>query len=829
MTPDLDLNDDGVCDMVVGAAGSGSGLGKLYVVYGTLVTYPQDLARGQAAIQAETAANENPVITNDSILGTSYLDTRGPVPKISGSLPAPTPSNPNPESWYTFTTLGDGSPSNQIVVSPVAQPTQTTTLTPQSGVLQGPLQTQQVFATGSEPNSVAVGDFNGDGKLDLAVVNYGSNTVSVFLGNGNGTYQAPQTYATGNGPRSVAVGDFNGDGKADLVVTNYGQGLPVRNPGDTVSVLLGNGNGTFQPQQTFATGSYPISVAVGDFNGDGKLDLAVVNSGSNTLSVLLNTTTVGATTVSFAPQQTFAAGSVPVSVAVGDFNGDGKADLAVGSANSRAVSVFLGNGNGTFQPRQTFATGIDPYAIAVADFNGDGKVDLAVANYGFNTVSVFLGNGDGTFLPQQTFATGSDPYAIAVADFNGDGKSDLAVANEGSNTVSVLLGNGDGTFQPQQTFATGSEPTSLAVGDFNGDGKTDLAIANSGSNTVSILLQGYQIVATDVQFQTQQTFATGASPESVVVGDFNGDGNADLAVTNYGSNTLSILLGNGNGTFMPEQTFATGSGPGSIAVGDFNGDGIEDLAVANRNSNTVSVFLGNGNGTFQPQQTFATGSYPWSIAVGDFNGDGKEDLAVANYNSETLSILLGNGNGTFQTQQTVYTGDDPISVVVGDFNGDGEADLAVANYASNDLSVLLNLTPIGATSLNFQTQTFATGSYPISVAVGDFNDDGKVDLAVANYQSSNVSVLLNTTTTGGTIASFQTQQTIATGYFPTSVVVGDFNGDGKADLAVVDSNSNTLSLSNNLSLLLGNGNGSFQTQQTAGLVKRAHGVSRRRF
>ena len=279
--------------------------------------------------------------------------------------------------------------------------------------------------------------------------------------------------------------------------------------------------------------------------------------------------------------------------------------------------------------------GTDPDAIVAGDFNGDGRTDLAVANYGSNDVSVLLGNGDGTFQTQVTYAVGTGPDAIVAGDFNGDGRTDLAVANYGSNDVSVLLGNGDGTFQPQVTYAVGTEPDALVAGDFNGDGRTDLAVANYGSNDVSVLLGNG-----DGTFQPQVTYAVGTGPVALVAGDFNGDGRTDLAVANYGSNDVSVLLGNGDGTFQTQVTYAVGSEPDALVAGDFNGDGRTDLAVANVGDNDVSVLLGNGDGTFQPQVTYAVGTEPDALVAGDFNGDGRTDLAVANYGSNDVSVLL---------------------------------------------------------------------------------------------------------------------------------------------------------------------------------------------
>src|SRR5216684_1815090 len=247
-----------------------------------------------------------------------------------------------------------------------------------------------------------------------------------------------------------------------------------------------------------------------------------------------------------------------------------------------------------------------------------------------------------SFVARRDFTAGYDPIFVAVGDFNGDGVPDLVVANEGSNNVSVLLGNGQGAFQAAQNFAAGTNPQSVAVGDFNGDGKLDLAVANEGSGDVSVLLGNG-----DGTFQTAVAIATGTNPQSVAVGDFNGDGNLDLAVANGGDfssgagSNVTVLLGNGDGTFQTARAFAVDDIPQSVAVGDFNGDGKLDLAVANLRSGDVSVLLGNGDGTFQGAVNYAAAGAS-SIAVGDFNGDGKLDLAVA---SGSVSVLLGNGDG----------------------------------------------------------------------------------------------------------------------------------------------------------------------------------------
>ena len=293
------------------------------------------------------------------------------------------------------------------------------------------------------------------------------------------------------------------------------------------------------------------------------------------------------------------------------------------------------------------------------------------------------------------------------------------------------------TFDAAVNYGVGTSPRSVTTGDFNNDGNIDLAVANYNSSNVSILLGNG-----NGTFQAAVNYGTGANPRSVTTGDFNNDGNIDLAIANSNfAGNVSVLLGNGDGTFQAAVNYGAGTLPYSITAGDFNNDGNTDLAVANNFGGIVSILLGNGDGTFQAAVNYGAGLFPYSITTGDFNNDGNADLAVDNNGGSNVSVLLGNGNGTFQAAVNFGAGTAPYSVITGDFNNDGNTDLAVANNGGNDVSVLL-----GNGNGTFQAAlNYGAGTGPYSVITGDFDNDGDTDLAVANNGSNNVSILLNTT------------------------------------------------------------------------------------
>jgi hypothetical protein len=358
-------------------------------------------------------------------------------------------------------------------------------------------------------------------------------------------------------PRAVTVADLNNDGAPDIVVVNQGQFFTSESS-VSVSVLLGNGDGSFQPAVT----------------------TDVLNTG------------------------------IALSVVVGDFNGDGLPDVALATGASTthpAVEVLLGNGDGSFQEDHlVLSVGQNPFSVAVGDFDGNGALDLVTANSGSGTVSLLLGNGDGSFQPRIDLVVGAAPRAVAVGDFNGDGLLDLVTAQQLSDTVSVLLGNGDGTFAPPLVFAASGEdftPSSLAVGDVNGDGRADLVInslfvLDGDGSQLGVLLGNGDGTFQDPILETPQN-----GEGDLALGDFNNDGLTDAAVTDSRLGAppghLALFIGNGDGTFQFPQAFPTGGNdPLGVAAGDLNGDGLVDLVVTNfffntTGPSTVGVLLNN--------------------------------------------------------------------------------------------------------------------------------------------------------------------------------------------------------------------------------------------
>jgi hypothetical protein len=542
-------------------------------------------------------------------------------------------------------------------------------------------------------------------------------------GTPSGGLGAQQPFATGSGPFALAPGDFNSDGRPDLVVANDSD--------NTVSILLnttapGAPTPSFAPAQDFATDPDPISVVVGDFNLDGKPDLAIVEQGSGLVSIRLNTTAPGAATATFAPGQDFSTGLGPVSAAVADFNGDGEPDLAIANQFSSSVSVLVnttpaGADTATFAAKRNFATGAFPNSVAVGDFNGDGMPDLAVADVGSNKVSVLLnatalGSVTPSLAPRKDFGTDSAPNAVAVGDLNGDGMPDLAVTNFFSNSVSVLLntaaaGASTPAFAAKQDFATGSFADAVAIGDFNADAVPDLVIANSNANSVSLLENTTAPGAPVPSFAASQDFTTGAEPAALALADFNGDGEADVAVANFSSNTISVLP-NAAG---PAVTIARATAVGLIldddspaAIVPASGDNQTAILGATfADPLAVRVFNANGHAVQGVTVTFAA---PFGGAGGTFSGGASSVTAITDANglasagAFASSATAGGFTVTAQAAGLATTVDFHLAIIYGI---DTSADPSKAKRSGSTIAEKVEITDaagndVGALGLQVQ-------------------------------------------------------------------------------------------------------------------------------
>ncbi len=818
-----DVNQDGILDLVVTDA-LGSGVHRL-------------LGRGDGTFHAAVGYSTGPASPSDVALA----DVNG-----DGNLDVIT-SNQNPGSLSVLLGFGNGTFQNSLN-----------------------------FPAGPGASSVAVADFNARGLLDLVTANPGNETVSALRGNGNGTFQNPVAYRAGpfagSQPAAVMVGDFNGDGFPDLAVTN--------SRANVVAVLLNQPEATYfqvgAPDTAVAGSSFPITVAAlnplgnvaSDYRGTVRFastdtaatlpsnyTFTAADQGVHTFMVILRT--AGNRTVTATDLMTSAiAGTATVMVtpaAASSLLVTGyPSPRAAGEVDTFTVSARDPFGNlasdyrGTVRVTSTDAQAILPrsYTFTVAD-NGShifgavlrtaGTQALtatdttsgtitgtqagivvnagAVDHFSLNapavvsdgtafSVSVTARDAFNNATPQYRGTirfSSSDPRAVLPANYtfeagdNGTHAFAATLRTVGSQTVvaqdtTTVTITGTATimvnpilFYPGGSYSVGSGPHPVATGDFNGDGKLDLVTAGWWDNSISVLLGNG-----DGSFGARRDHPTGANPHFLKVADVNHDGNLDVVVTNFSGNSISVLLGNGDGTFRAKEDFPAGPGPTNLALGDLNGDGYPDVVVTNRDAGTVSILLGRGDGTFQPAITLHDRTGVSAPILADLDGDGHLDLVLGNGFSDIIEVLRGNGDGTFQTPTNYITGAGPGGGVLADLTGNGHLDLLLTHETTNQISILL-----GNGDGTFQpARNMAAGSSgPLDIEVADYNGDGIPDFAATNTSGNNVTVFL-----GRGDGTFQSPLSFPVGSLPVELAAGDFNGDGHPDLAVASFNASSVSI-----------------------------------
>ncbi|CAF1487942.1 unnamed protein product, partial [Rotaria sordida] len=668
----------------------------------------------------------------------------------------------------------------------------------------GTFRTQVTYSTGSgaSPYDAVVTDFNQDNYYDIVVTNGASNEVAILFGDGNGNFEFTQAYSTGlnSGPYGIAVEDLNNDKQLEIVVVLWGT--------DNVGVLTQYYAANFAKQAINPTGSalHPHSIAVGDFNRDNRSDIVVVNSGTDNLGIRL-----GSSNGTFGPNMMYsiATNAYPQYVITVDINKDKDLDIVVVNSRNSSISVIMGYGNGSFVAQTMYSTGVEsrPYAIAVGDFNNDYQQDLVIANSGTDNIGIFFGHNYASFQDQKTYSNKDcfTPNDVVVGHFNNDNYLDIAVVCGNSNNLAILLGYDDGCFADMITYSTGSNsyPNSLAIGDFNNDDQMDIVVVNYAANNIGLFLNyGNGSFANMITYST----GDGSTPRSAAVGDLNNDNLTDIVAVNSGHNSIGIIIGYGNGNFDKMITYSTGkfSNPYAAAISDLNNDGRLDIAVVNVEINEVCIFIGYGNVSFAILASYSTGyrSNPCWIIINDFNNDNRSDIATANFNSNYIGILLGYGNGSYASVVTYFSGDNssPECVSADDFNNDNILDIAVANSYSNNIVVLFGVGD--GTFLLGKAYSTGTGSVPISLAIGDFDNDARLDIVVANFQSNNIGIFLGYSHEPfGDITNYPTGD----GSQPHSVAVADFNKDGYSDIVVTNYGTD------NIGIFLGFGKRIFST------------------
>lgn len=625
------------------------------------------------------------------------------------------------------------------------------------------------------PRSLKIKDLDHDGHLDVVTANKASGTVAVLRNNGDGSLKAPVYYQTGQQPGHVVLEDLNGDSHLDIITANEGSG--------DISVFLGRGDGTFQGQKSYAAGSVPGGLAIGDFNRDGRPDLAVTNTswGSNEVSILFGRGdgTFGTRVVNQV------SGTRPRTIKEGDYNNDGIPDLAVLYQSSfgwwgitHAIDLLLGKGDGTFLTTKSAVNGGKPIEDFISDdLSRDGVLDIVIFDSNSGETSVFINNGNGRFTQNQLFGAS---WPAVSGDINNDGRTDLLC------NLTPWLGQGNGTFEKGGSSVGEKYVLALDLGDIDGDGIMDIVAVEDGLKLSVILGTGGGSFQGETVVHESEMYAG----VNLATGDFNGDGNQDVAVSEYSKSEdksrIVLYWGSGYNTFSKGTIIETYYSGTKIFAADLNGDGKTDIAHYVGNKYEVTVFLNNGDGSFQGALKYSIESNRSDIKLEDVNGDGYPDIindvqiGMWGTSSYGVSIHAGNGDGTFRHFQTLPFGEREgnwaVHSQIGDLNNDGHPDLAVGFshylHGAEPLKIYLNNgNGFDADAANVTDISINGGRF-----AGDFNNDGNIDLVVTDGTLS-----LYSGNGDGTFSSAVRYGTEPEAY---NSIVRDFNLDGRLDLAV---------------------------------------------
>jgi hypothetical protein len=700
------------------------------------------------------------------------------------------------------------------------------------------------YMVGSRPVFILNADLNNDGHSDLITSDLDKHEFYVLLGTGELSFHSITTYPTGELPLWGTVRDLNNDGYLDMATANEGA--------NTITVYqnTGSGEGTFDSRKDYKIGDIPRSIASGDFNSDGWLDLASVSSNDNKLWINLNKKTE---TISFKEASNLTTDGAPVGIISGDVNLDGKDDIIIihVSANisinktkfPNSVSVLINKGEGAFLPRVNYIVDKKPSGLLLDDFNSDGWPDIATSNRVGNDVSILLNKGDGRFKNSVNYSLierASAGRNMRTGDIDGDGDKDIVSLCSVNNTLQILRSNGDGTFKPFEEYTAGHSPEDLVLEDFDEDGDLDVATANLFDGSISLVENNG-----DGVYTTSEFYRVGGWPRGIGHGDVDNDGDLDLITANYLGGSLTIRYNNGKGYFpirydrhiavepfaviiedfdkdgyldlasadeglfelvlifndgdgnyikREKLSYELGGYPYAILYHDFNNDGRKDLITSNNLQQSISILwnIGNESGdSFAPFENYSFAhQHPFGLAYGDMDGDGDDDLLCTNLGFESdpesnISIIWNDGNSSFTSHTNYKVGINPINLDAVDIDLDGDLDVVVANKDTNSTSVLINNDNKTLTN----RRDYGVGPLPMGIESIDFDKDGDIDIITGNHGNDSLSILHNNG--DGTFAK---HIEYPSGPQPTYISIADFNGDGALDIATPNKLSSTITV-----------------------------------
>lgn len=626
----------------------------------------------------------------------------------------------------------------------------------------GTFSLHEVLSLSGSPQELESGDFNGDGFPDLICAMNGGPEAGIFL-NENGSFPNAEyvSVSTDNWLyHSVALGDLNGDGYVDMVLTDSAN--------DRLHISIGVGNGVFLYNSVLSTLDQPVKVNIAQVNGSGALD--VVCSYQSDTHVTVFTQSAQGDAVFNSPQHLDAGALAVTDFCIADFNGDNLSDIAI--AGQATAHILLGAAGNTFSQGNNVSMAGYGYEILPVFANSDNIVDLAWVTDNAGTLNTVLGNGNGTFQSVVSSSTHGNGQDIAFGDLDNDGNIDAVSANYNTDNINIMLGNTDGSFG-SRLFTTNGRPRGLAVADFDEDGFQDIVVATWFPSKYALMFgTGEGMVAATLD-------EAGPNSEDVATGDLNLDGNMDFVLVR--ASQAEVFLGNGNGMFQPAQTYPAGSAAGGerhMVLADLNGDGMLDLAGCSVNDTELFVLLNNGSGGFQAWSPISCPAYGSDIAAGDIDGDGAIDLVVSFDQSNAVYVFENNGVGSFVSSPVVLsTAASPRGVTLANFDGASGLDIAVACNNSESFQVFLHTSAFAFSSPI--SIALPIGTSPGGMAQGDLNGDGFQDVLVSSMSQNKILYF-----TGNGDGSFGAGQSFSADVQPGESVVTDFNNDGALDIVV---------------------------------------------